>query len=91
MMAGRGAMATVVTRRWRSLSSAVWGWASQVRRRTARIAGMAALQGAMEPLSIFLPGAASTTSFWCNLLATYSAPQAGGIKVLNMNAEWKVF
>jgi len=73
---GREAMATVVTRRRRSLSSAFWGWASQVRR-TARKAGMAMLQGAMEPRSIFLPGAASTTSFWCNLLATYSAPQAG--------------
>ena len=52
--AGREAMAMVVTRRRHSLSSAVWGWASQLRRTTARIAGMAALQGAMEPLSIFL-------------------------------------
>jgi large subunit ribosomal protein L24 len=38
---------------------------------------MAALQGAMASLSVSAPGAASTSSFWGNRLATYSAPQPG--------------
>jgi large subunit ribosomal protein L24 len=38
---------------------------------------MAALQGAMAALSVSAPGAASTSSFWGNRLATYSAPQPG--------------
>jgi len=42
-----------------------------------RMAGMAALQGAMASLSVSAPGAASTSSFWGNRLATYSAPQPG--------------
>ena len=41
------------------------------------MAGMAALQGAMAGLSVSAPGAASTSSFWGNRLATYSAPQPG--------------
>ncbi|PAN22721.1 hypothetical protein GQ55_4G040600 [Panicum hallii var. hallii] len=41
------------------------------------MAGMAALQGAMASLSVSAPGAASTSSFWGNRLATYSAPQPG--------------
>ncbi|KAF8687385.1 hypothetical protein HU200_043074 [Digitaria exilis] len=41
------------------------------------MAGMAALQGAMASLSVSVPGAASTSSFWGNRLATYSAPQPG--------------
>nr|CAB3468789.1 unnamed protein product [Digitaria exilis] len=41
------------------------------------MAGVAALQGAMASLSILAPGAASTSSFWGNRLATYSAPQPG--------------
>lgn len=42
-----------------------------------RMAGMAALQGAMASLSVSAPGAASTSSFWGSRLATYSAPQSG--------------
>jgi large subunit ribosomal protein L24 len=38
---------------------------------------MAALQGAMASLSVSAPGATSTSSFWGNRLATYSAPQPG--------------
>nr|ACG46526.1 hypothetical protein [Zea mays] len=43
------------------------------------MAGMASLQGAMASLSISALGAAtaSSSSFWGNRLATYSAPQPG--------------
>ncbi|KAK1612247.1 hypothetical protein QYE76_035920 [Lolium multiflorum] len=42
------------------------------------MAGMAALQGAMGALSISAPGAtASTSAFWGNPLATYSAAPSG--------------
>ncbi|KAM0910354.1 hypothetical protein ACQ4PT_014191 [Festuca glaucescens] len=42
------------------------------------MAGMAALQGAMGALSISVPGAtASTSAFWGNPLATYSAAPSG--------------
>ena len=44
------------------------------------MAGMAALQGAMGALSISAPGAtASTSAFWGNPLATYSAAPSGVI------------
>ncbi|XP_062229611.1 large ribosomal subunit protein uL24c-like [Phragmites australis] len=41
------------------------------------MAGMPALQGAMASLSISAPSAASTSSFWGNPLATFSALQPG--------------
>nr|ACG37330.1 hypothetical protein [Zea mays] len=50
------------------------------------MAGLAALQGAMAALSVSVPAAASTSSFWGNRLATYSAPQPGAGSFLLPNS-----